>query len=388
VDSHLRKLFKSRVISALGADTVSYLIGLTNPPVGLLFYTTFYTAARTIQSEREQRSPQNYTDWKLEDWMNRYSGINASELVFLADDCGNKLYIPQVFTFDNTKKCLGTDSFKIVLRKDMFSIPISVESLTKDAFNKLDGYLGKRSFEKDNVRLAQCTIKDDRVELVLQPVNYKDYVATNLVLDYSDGERPSLRDYIHKQNTLEDLSISPLGNNLGINFLIITADNYLIIQKRSQDVAFRAAEYCPSSSGTVSLSDVLGSGTLSQCYIVQESKNELDIPVDSLCDIDLLGITRELIRGGEPELFFLASCKLKFETILTLSQKAKEKYEHSDLIKCYFGISRKEQVINIETYNCFYKSLVSAVQKCGDKSSIPLVTALALWQMQMRARVP
>lgn len=386
----LKKAFDGRIATSASEDLICYIFGLSSQGTTTFPFSTAFAVAKIFGTWAIKRLPFNYTDWELANWRELYGSIPQEDLLSLAGPEETSFTLPQVLILDNTSDCNPLDFFKIYFDLSRFSLTREISGYTKHAFIRLDGWLrlmsrllGKDYFNGDNLRLAELKHGVGEVALSLQVVKYNDYVATNLVMDYKNGSRPSLRQKIHGSKQLEPLNQSLLANNLGINFLIFTAEGELIIQLRSGKVAFRSGEYCPSSSGTVSPADIQSAANLSQCDLIQESTNELGLPPETIENIELLGITRELIRGGEPELFFVAYTTLTFQGVLEVSKKAAERYEHKQLSSSHFRITKRSEVVSIEKYNTFYADLLSCITKYAKRSSIPLLTAFALLEKQM-----
>ena len=242
---------------------------------------------------------------------------------------------------------------------------------------------GKIYHNEVNVRLVDLNTKDQILNLVVQDVEYENYVRTNLVLDYDiDGRGTTIRKVIHKDRRLEPLASSPLANNLGINILIFTIDGQLIIQKRSNKVIVRPNEYCPSASGTISAADIpVQGGLLSEIPLMREAMEELGCRIADNHDICLLGITRELIRGGEPELFFAARSSLSAAEVVSNRAHARDRFESKSIsfFKCD-SYAFEESLNSPEKIGRFVLLVDNLIDEFQEQMSIPLWTAIALWK--------
>ena len=102
----------------------------------------------------------------------------------------------------------------------------------------------------------------------------------------------------------------------------------MIIQKRSNKVIVRPNEYCPSASGTILSGDIPISGALlSDVPLMREAMEELGYRIANDHDLYFLWITRELIRGGEPELFFAARSTLSAAEVMNNHGYARDRFE-------------------------------------------------------------
>ncbi len=297
----------------------------------------------------------------------------------------NKEYfLPHVIIFDNAERKLGLS--QIILRYDgVFQLKNDIRALTEDSFEKLMQYTRKKRIysNEENLRLTDIIEEGERVIFKVQSVCYEHYLHTNLVLDaQSKGKKTTLRDYLHSQGELESLNDSPLANNLGINILLFTADGSLIMQKRSRKVAFRTGELCPSVSGTMTLIDLGDDSERSLDSIpkLREAFEELgihrkDIPLDQL---HFLGVTRELIRGGEPEIFFFGKTDLSEKEVKKKRENARDKFESEDLVLFHIGKIAFEYLRGIKAYE-YFTSIDEFYDKYIDKAGVTLLANIALW---------
>jgi len=154
------------------------------------------------------------------------------------------------------------------------------------------------------------------------------------------------------------------------------------MQERSRKVAFRTNELCPSASGTFSLMDVpLARITLKEVPKLREAFEEIgvietDIPPDQ---IFFLGITRELIRGGEPEMFFFAKTNLSEKQVKEKWKDARDGWEAKKLNFFNFGQIVHKKLSDQMKMHKFLLKVDEFIDRHIDRSSIPLLTNVALW---------
>lgn len=192
-----------------------------------------------------------------------------------------------------------------------FRLDAVTRACTAEGFDTLQTLLRERHFVDgpDNVRLREITADGrGRPVLALQRTDYFNYARTNLLMDYrAQGAIETLRERVHPDGRLEPLAESPLGNLLGVNTLLFTVDGDLIVPMRSKKAIFRPGEYTPSSSGTVEWIDI----RRGRLDLLRESVFELGIRRRHLAEpLTVLAITRELVRGGQPELFCFGHLKV------------------------------------------------------------------------------
>ena len=168
-----------------------------------------------------------------------------------------------------------------------------------------------------------------------------------------------------------------------MNILLFTADGSLVLQKRSKKVSIRQGELCSAASGALSKCDVSVPVTLDHVHLFREGYEELGVfTEDGVTEhLELLGITRELIRGGKPELFLSADSRLLRSQVLTRWERAHDNFEADELIFYPFDSDVVFTSLDKrEKRNRFTHQFDGLIDECGDRASIPLLTNLALWQ--------
>ena len=140
-------------------------------------------------------------------------------------------------------------------------------------------------------------------------------------------------------------------------------------------------ELCSAASGAVSLTDVPTEITLEEMSKLREAFEEIgisktDIPPDQ---IFFLGITRELIRGGKPEMFLFGKTTLSEKQIKEKREDARDKWESKKLIFFHFGQITDKSLSNTMEKHRFLSKVDEFIDAYIDKSSVPHLTAVALW---------
>jgi hypothetical protein len=362
-----------RLGGAAAEDAVSFICGLPMPGVPVPLETV-KTLVRLIR----ERSPYNFVDWELRNWPEIYRK-QREHLVTLSYQ-GKKYPLPQVLVLDNTSLKYSLSDVRLHLQPSRFQLRPKIRALTEIPFKKLAKAL--RYSNDENLRLVEISETQRKLDLTLQPVQFEDYLRTNLVLDAKiKGKHETLRQSLHHDGVLENLNESPLANNLGINILLLTADGSLIIQQRSKKVALRRGEFCPSASGTVSLEDVPGDIALDRMYGLREAFEEIGIQSPDVVSetVVLLGITRELIRGGEPEMFLCAATSLSEGGIRAKWEHARDNWEATNLTFCNLGRIAHGPLDSSDAQHEFLGAIDGFIDRFIDHASIPLLTNIALW---------
>ena len=253
-----------------------------------------------------------------------------------------------------------------------------------NSYEKMLRSSGKRFFNGSIVRLNRfdfCPRKNE-IELGLQPVGYYTACKTQRILDAPYNKvGDTIRSLVHAKG-LEDLDKSRLANSLGYSTLLFTANNELIIQRRSREVVAFGKSWGPASSGAYDAGDFSNRDKDAAFPFRRETDEELGIRDDDIVadSVRFLGITRELYRGGKPEMFFLAKTRLSKERIVERRKNAQDKWESSSLIFWPFSDSVFNAKLSAEGKDEFRRDMTKLLCERMDNMSDPLLSALALWQ--------
>jgi hypothetical protein len=318
---------------------------------------------------------QSPLDW-VYPWPTLYQYQHS--VLWVVDQDGHRLFLPQVVIIAPASVC--ESSVHVQLVEPNFKAPIQIE----DGFEFYrylahDG-IGKRLFDGENARLLGWNVVSKT--LFFQGAWYFDYLKTNLALDLRTLTMGSLREHLAQGGTIEDLSDSKLANPTGINGLIFSNDGHMIFQARLENVLVRPGELCSGFSGTVDKTDIIWAvndgGSLDKLDAPRELVEELGINRRDILSRRFLGLTRELVRGGQPELFYSVDVALASDAILARLPQHCE----GSVKKTFFGTfatSTPRELARARLPECFW-SLVRQIQIDGNGPiSVPLLTNLVLW---------
>ncbi|MFZ2538856.1 MAG: hypothetical protein WAX04_08130 [Oscillospiraceae bacterium] len=332
----------------------------------------------------KQHELAKFVDWNFRTAYSCYYNILESDLVCFPSV--SPAVLPQLLFFDNTNNKYALTDIFLVKYKDPFIPPEDILDLSHDNFLFLKKLLYDSNhltyFDGHNLRLIDSKFIESKAFFEVQQVNYQYYLYTNLTLDAKLTSGNTLRQRIHSNGEFEPLNESPLANNLGINVLLFTKCGSLLLQQRSNKVAFRRGAWCPSASGTVSMGDLNADNKISfaELKILREAWEEIGIEPDDIPSdqVHFLGITRELIRGGEPELFFYSNTTITKDYILVKYEDAEDFWESTRISFYDFGSIAFEHIDenNLEE---FLITLESFYKKYNDNNNVTLMANISLW---------
>ncbi|WP_432695712.1 hypothetical protein ACQUQP_14330 [Marinobacterium sp. YM272] len=200
-----------------------------------------------------------------------------------------------------------------------------------------------RNWENNkSVRISKFDLKDNVI--CIQPATYFDQIGTNLTMDWSSGflsddSTATIRNDIekHDKNALPPLNSSILANTLGVAVVVLNPETKeVLIPIRGSEQAIMAngeGKFHCSASGVFEWLDVNKKGELGFDFFMQGMEKEIksEIGLDrELYELIPLTFSRELVRGGKPQLFFVAETNMDISTIKNEMKGAEESWEFID----------------------------------------------------------
>lgn len=174
---------------------------------------------------------------------------------------------------------------------------------------------GKNYRDDPKSRLASIREENGRLIFSFQKVGYSDYIVTNMSMEIIlPGSTKSIRELLEPGPTLTNLNESKCSNHLGVSCLVITADRKLILQKASQAKVTGAGQITSSASGSMDWKEP----NINPFEVIQsELYEELALSNDESLYVTGIALSRELSRGGKPEMFFVLRTELTSDEILS-----------------------------------------------------------------------
>ncbi len=167
-----------------------------------------------------------------------------------------------------------------------------------------------QSYDTPLVRLID--FNNETKNLMVQPAVYTDQIVTNHTIAHEINIpmlNKKVRDLNYASGSLKSLVKSDFSNTIGVSCIIRTSDDYWVISKRMKKLAVDSNAYACPASGAVEwrereswdkwdILDWFGQSIIIEC------EQELGISVKKN-HLVYLGLFRELIRLGKPQIFFL-----------------------------------------------------------------------------------
>lgn len=365
------------IFRALLSDSVDIMAGMVVP-------IPFPRELIRVIYERMRQSPVNKFINTDHGELLRYYDDNTIRYLELTFNNETE-YLPQHLVIDNTIEQLSAEHFIFKFDSAVFELPEQFKDKTGHAFNTIVKNITYNNGE--NLRLSKLEKQNDTYIFHTQPVYYETYLHTNIVVDYEPKNKRTVRSIVHPEGKLERFDESQLANHIGINILIFTPQGHLIIPVRSRKVSYAPLELAASISGAVTATDVSDGRPIQEHAIVREGIEELGLKRNEIIEdsITFLGLTRELVRGGKPEIFFTMETVLSYDEIVTRWKRAEDKWESNKLIYFPFGVNITEPLSTEEDCATFERTIATIFKEYGSNMSLPLITNLALWMKMKRA---
>lgn len=188
-----------------------------------------------------------------------------------------------------------------------------IKILTDKALEK---YLAEKPKTTDGpiVRLASLEqISECNFHCTLQKSSYYEQIRTNLTLDFNNKGTTSLRvKDLADGNQLRSFDQSMMVNSIGVSSVVYFSKgtrSYFFMKLRQQSTGIFETMF-GTTSGVLELSEETPKDLikLASDEMLREFCEETGVPKDEALEnviITPLALTRELIRGGKPQFFFL-----------------------------------------------------------------------------------
>lgn len=138
---------------------------------------------------------------------------------------------------------------------------------------------------------------------------------------------------------IEEFDNSTLSNHIGVSMLALTIDGYMIILQHNNKSAISANMYAPSASGSVDYKDwkQLEDSDFRQVLIRaahREFYEETGFKENLIADTKIIGVYRNIIRGGKPEYCSVAHLNIrKIDALDIFKAEKKEVQDKIETIK-------------------------------------------------------
>lgn len=247
-----------------------------------------------------------------------------------------KLYLPNVNVYANIK---GDTQVSIADTSDKFKLPRFVRDNT---LNLMEAH-GHSNFSNNvTIRLNDVEVTNgNQLTLKTGRSQYFDMLITNRCMDYKLNDMLSIRDVYESGNTVSPLAESQLGNQIGINGLIFTKDGYLLVEKRGYHKTTWKNKFAQPISLAMKKSDIKcleDNNTITHKDSVEDIFSDIilgtieknfGLTKDDIVEFNLsqnfLGIARDLLEGGKPNMYFYVTVNMTAQQLDKLLEDKAQK---------------------------------------------------------------
>lgn len=204
----------------------------------------------------------------------------------------------------------------------------------------LQAHKNSTKSNSSTVRLNDFSYENGTLTLNTTRSTYYHMLITNRCMDFKFANGLSIRELYEYNSKVLPLPESKFGNQIGINGLVITADGHVLLEKRSRNKVLWKNKFAQSISLALKTEDLgLSFGkTLPDdpavageklAHVIYKTLNsnfglEKDDFQGFSIEKNFLGIARDLLEGGKPNLYFYIQTKATAKELKnTLEAKVK-----------------------------------------------------------------
>ncbi len=230
---------------------------------------------------------------------------------------GGVLYLPSVNVFANV---CGTQ----VKFDDVNARVEPPRFVRENSLALMEAHKGSSYKNSVTIRLNDVDYRNGVFTLKTGRSQYFDMLITNRCMDYRLHDLTTVRQVYESGDTVQPLSKTKMGNQIGINGLVFTCDGYLLVEKRGYSkttwknkfaqpisLAMKRDSVPLREDGTIdpdgaqSVFKKIVMGTLSNNFGLTDKEVEsFDVTKN------LFGLARDLLEGGKPNLYFYVTVKM------------------------------------------------------------------------------
>lgn len=288
-----------------------------------------------LSSVNNKKQPKNRVS---DTYSKAYTNKQNDICEFMGNTDGDKkcrLYLPSITVFTNVK---GDTHVSFNDSKDKYVLP---DFVGENAMKLIQAHKMSKIGNNVTVRLNDFSYDGSLLTLDTQRSQYLDMLITNRCMDYKMDDSLSMRDIYEDGERISPLSQSKLGNQIGINGLIITKDNYLLLEKRGTKKTTWKDKFAQPISLALKKTDLLKDADVMASDVESAEKAFKNVILNTIDknygiterDIDgfefstnFFGIARDLLEGGKPNMyFFVVVNKSAKELARAIEQSVRDK---------------------------------------------------------------
>lgn len=241
------------------------------------------------------------------------------------------LYLPSLNIYTNVR---GDTDIVFDDSSELFQLP---DFVMQNARKLLEAHKNSKRTNNGTVRLSDLSYSKGVLTLKTQRSMYFHMLITNRCMDYEFDEGLSIRSVYEYNEQVSPLDESVMGNQIGINGLILSSDGYVLVEKRDHTKTTWKNKFAQSISLALKMSDLGLHGKDTLAPAPEEANTKLKkliqktvasnfglLPEDYEefnIRTNFLGVARDLLEGGKPNMYFYLTTKYTAKELAALLQK-------------------------------------------------------------------
>lgn len=329
----------------------------------LIFITLFITTLNLYYKtdKKENSRYKSYEDLKI-----KYKSEN--DWLFLINNKSIEIYscsidYTKVIKELNINKGISLNDIDFLIANHEYRLPELISSKMYEILQDRFHTQSKEDYNGLTLSLKKITfdVKENKLVFNFYKSSYFKYLVTNVSPNYKILGNVTIEDYLEpgtnkKLSRLED---SLAENHLGISCLVILNDKEkkikkIIVPKRGNRTTVFKEQLSPSISGALNIHSCLDKDMIPNIKtffdtefdeeisrLFKSNKDEdIGIKDNIINNLRLVGISRELLRIGKPEIFFVSEIAYKFDNdeiekkILTNDSKTDVDLDENKFVYC------------------------------------------------------
>lgn len=189
--------------------------------------------------------------------------------------------------------------------------------IANSASQLFSAHLNSEKAFEDMVRLDDYQVNEGVATFYTSRTNYFNHLLTNRAADYQIDNSFSLRDIYEHGPLISPLSKSKFSNHIGLNALVITADGYLFVPRRSITATISKNKVTSSIACGLQAGDInninFDGDFLTRDVIFTKMFKRLPLKKEliKLADVDIhfLGCGQNIYEAGKPQFYYAIRLK-------------------------------------------------------------------------------
>lgn len=243
----------------------------------------------------------------------------------------NKILLPTINIFTNREENVKVSIQDSIKEKQLPDFVIG------NGTDFMSAHKHSQTSNNITIRLDDIDFKDNILTLYTSRTLYYHMLLTNRCMDYKIHSGMTIRGLYEFNNKITPLKDSKLSNQIGINGMILTTDGYALLEKRTRKKTTWKNKFAQPISLALKENDLkLDSTRLMDSDLEYSNKKLMGVLESTMksnfglvkedyepltFENNFLGIARDLLEGGKPNMYFVVTVKYKAKEFLELLRK-------------------------------------------------------------------